>query len=1033
MARTRADAVKLLDEFAGSGAYYGQNQTVNYEPKKPSGNNFFQNVGSSIGGGLAAIPKIAGSAVQGIANSFSTAGKAISQGLPIIGSIDREQKFRDARLGELSSKSDQALKDYRSGKISKQRYKTITDFVASELNMLGKDATDSANDMVDPVEAAKAIATVGTLPFAAGRLGGVGVGGKAGEVLGSLPGVQKAITATELAAKGSAARQAAVSAVKFLPKAILETKPTAEGAAGAVSKPFVGDFKGALVDAALTGTPAVFSAAEKVLKGVGSASKRALFSSSGLFDQISVGGKSVNAALKEVASSSPGKAKKFEDALRVAQDNIMSQYKGDSKAAAANITEYISGKNLKKMTLSNLVDELEALAKSNKKAQGLRGTLKKGETFVFGDGKEVSAGELSRLGAVKSTQKEKSELISLLKGTKTRDEVAQVVNKFVSDNRRFASNAQNLRVLESLQTVGSTGDDAVALVKLALKGTNKVMIKDASGNLKPVQFDNGYFLGLRSKNSVDFKNVKDTAELAKGHKASLGVIGDALRKAGISPEQQSKANVSEAYRVFRESFSEKVSDLNIPAGGNVLSKLEDLANTKTGVSDVRQLSWKEIQSALGTTDAQSKMVLSSLKKSMLEIPTELRGLAGKIQDINTAINPISSKYSRFQSVGRYEKNPFFRLQENAESRIGVAALTGTTAKPTRDYTGTINELEDLNIFSPGYAGEGASEGIGKITARLSRDQQRTIAAGFESLASKAGSTVSEFVSNPKNADLVDNMKAIVQYPEKGLTSSNFMKALNLATFPARYNIKVTQLAYKALRQRPGIEQVAVMNGLKNYSDFINSDEGIKWQSENSEVLGIMRYFTPIGSVESVIKLLSGKGQTVRDVGTIGGLPFGVVSSVLQGQGVVKLDSPYLDPKTGEPVPDKIPEDTKARLRQALVDIIGTMYTFPGRIINADSKRSVSEKAVDSLTLGALKDAKYSYKQRGEMTKDQQRTQSVLSAGSGKNLQGTNSSRRDFSSLGAFKKSDPQYRLVAPKLSSPSKKVKKRAVKIGQPF
>ena len=1029
---TRQDAEKLLQDFGVTpGTYYGQNQSVNYNPKPDTSNNFFKNVASSVGGGIVALPKIAGTAIDDLKNSFATAGKAITQGLPGIGSIDREQKFRETRLKELDDKSAQALRDFKGGKISKQRYKIITDFVNSELKSLGEDATTSANDMVSPVDAAKAIATVGSLPFAAGRLNGVGVGGKAGEVLGSLPGVSKAIEATAAASSGNAAKDALITGAKFIPKLALETAPTAQGIAGAISKPLVGDYKGAAVDAASTAIPAIFSAGERVLKGAAGAAKKALFNTSGVFDEIKVGGKSVNRALKDVALKNPSKAKEFEDVLRVAQDNILTQFKGDHKAAAAEITDYISGKNLKKMSLGDLVSELNTLATSNKKAKSIASGLKAGEQFVTSDGKKLPDAKIGSLGAVKSTQKEVNQLVKVLRNSTDGESAQNAIAQFLKDNPRFSQNRQNIRVLDSLRETGSFGDSAAELAKSALKGTNRVFIKDAAGNIKPVDFANGYYLGTRAGSAADFKAVKDTADLVQGNVAPLGKVGDSLRKAGISPEQQSRADVSQAYKLFKSNFEDKISGIEIPAGGDVLGRLESLANTKAGVSDVRQLSWKEIQSALGTNDSESKQVLKSLKSSMLAIPTELRGLAGKIQDINTSINPISAKYSRFQGIGRYEKNPVFRAQENIESRLGVAALTGTTAKPTRDYTSTIKELKDSNIFSPGYAGEGAAEGIGKISAKLSRDQQRTIAAGFESLASKQGKTVSSYIADPKNAEMIDNIKAIVQYPERGLTSSNFMKALNLVTFPARYNIKVTQLAYKAMRQRPGIEQIAIVNGIKNYNDFINSDEGIKWQSKNSEVIGLLRYFTPIGSVESVMKLLSGKGQTVRDVGTIGGLPFGVVSSVLQGQGVVKLDSPYLDPKTGEPVPDKIPRDIKARARQALTDILGTLYTFPGRIINADSKRSFSEKAVDAVTLGALKDGKYSSVQRGDTTSDQNRIRSVLSAGKGQSAPAA-PSKPNYSSLGAFNKQSPTYQPKAAPVVS-VKKAKNKAVKIGQPF
>ena len=112
---------------------------------------------------------------------------------------------------------------------------------------------------------------------------------------------------------------------------------------------------------------------------------------------------------------------------------------------------------------------------------------------------------------------------------------------------------------------------------------------------------------------------------------------------------------------------------------------------------------------------------------------------------------------------------------------------------------------------------------------------------------------------------------------------------------------------------------------------------------------------------------------------MGGLPFGVVSQILQGQGVYTDSSPYLNPKTGEIVPEKLPANTAARIERAISDVVGTMFTFPGRKINAPSKSEMVGKLTDTLSLGSLSGAKYESKVRGELTPDQKRIQGVLRA------------------------------------------------------
>jgi hypothetical protein len=105
--------------------------------------------------------------------------------------------------------------------------------------------------------------------------------------------------------------------------------------------------------------------------------------------------------------------------------------------------------------------------------------------------------------------------------------------------------------------------------------------------------------------------------------------------------------------------------------------------------------------------------------------------------------------------------------------------------------------------------------------------------------------------------------------------------------------------------------------------------------------------------------------------------------VIRGQGITKSPSPYLNPKTGEVVPEKVPQDTKARLEQALSDIVGSMFTYPGRIVggeNVPSKTQISQGIATGLTLGSLKGGKYESVTRTDLTDKQKKTQAVLRAG-----------------------------------------------------
>lgn len=243
--------------------------------------------------------------------------------------------------------------------------------------------------------------------------------------------------------------------------------------------------------------------------------------------------------------------------------------------------------------------------------------------------------------------------------------------------------------------------------------------------------------------------------------------------------------------------------------------------------------------------------------------------------------------------------------------------------------------------------------------------------------------VDSWLINPKNADLLNDFKTIVQYPDKGFTSSNLAKMMNLVAFPSRYNIKVTQFAVKQFMKQPAPVQISIIRGLKDFNDFTKTPEGIKWQADNKEALGLLSYFTPIQPIMSVYDTLTGKNKSLLDFGMVGSLPFGVITRVLQGQGVLKDRVPYVDPKTGKVYSDRIPEDLKARAESLLNSIVDTLYTYPGRMAGMEtSKKQLTQGIVNNATFGKLKDGSYSNTDRsGDITQEQQQRINVLRDGS----------------------------------------------------
>jgi hypothetical protein len=71
---------------------------------------------------------------------------------------------------------------------------------------------------------------------------------------------------------------------------------------------------------------------------------------------------------------------------------------------------------------------------------------------------------------------------------------------------------------------------------------------------------------------------------------------------------------------------------------------------------------------------------------------------------------------------------------------------------------------------------------------------------------------------------------------------------------------------------------------------------------------------------------------------LGGLPIGIISQILDSQGLINLNTPYVNPKTGDVIPKYIPETTKARAATAVSDVLGSMFTYPGRTLGLPGKQ-----------------------------------------------------------------------------------------------
>lgn len=456
----------------------------------------------------------------------------------------------------------------------------------------------------------------------------------------------------------------------------------------------------------------------------------------------------------------------------------------------------------------------------------------------------------------------------------------------------------------------------------------------------------------------------------------LDLIGAMLRKVGLSPED----TTSQVNQMMRNNLDDALQDINIGApigtskGAWVSNKLSEYMENlpqypgkRLPAQDARTLTVSEFAKALDLDKTTAREVQRALLGAYTSMPMTMRGLGDKLVDYAYSA-PITGAlqrgYARVQGTFRYSWNPFFRLQEMSETELLSQALIGGKTpsifgankvinmffkKTGKQIDDAVKLLDERKVFSGTLGGEAAQDiVIGRISANLTKTQKRSLAGMALKIADRKGITLNEMLNN--NIDEVaDALRVIVQYPTKSVLNSPLARTLNIAFFPMRYNLKVTGLAAKALANQPPAVQIGVINGLMDAKEWLQSDEGIIWQSENQDAIRLFKWITPYNSIESVLQLLNGgMPESVGELGQLGGLPFGLITQMIDSQTDKSVNTPYIDLKTGKVFPQYVPETTKARAAIAIQDFILSVFTYPGRLVGLPGKKELVRKASQSV-------------------------------------------------------------------------------------
>lgn len=536
---------------------------------------------------------------------------------------------------------------------------------------------------------------------------------------------------------------------------------------------------------------------------------------------------------------------------------------------------------------------------------------------------------------------------------------------------------------------------------------------------------------LKSK----FVPVNDALfEQAAISKPYFRAVGAGLTKIGLGLDESAAI----AYRMVRDNASQSIEKETGLQGRKVLNALQQWAETgsdsrfadlvpgnwknvtKRVTTDMRMMYVRQIKEALAAADIkvtneQAKAIKLAIREAHTRVPLQTLGLADKLTSQAYRHIPFYSLYAKAQGAFRYTYNPFFNVQEQTETALLSQALTpgklpwvagmGTIFPGTkRELNSIITKLDKAGFFNNSTLisndinkslmatrfGEGAQDVyLGRVSAQITESQKRAIAGSVKAIADKMGMTVEDALAS-NGAMIEDIIRPIVQYPTHGALNSNLAKAMNIAVFPSRYNLKVTALAVKALGEAPPAVQLLTINKLWQMENWLKSPEGLAWQQEHAAAVAMFKWLTPIGNIQWVFDTLGaaadiagkpfGKTPTsntssIGDLGVIGGLPFGVIGQILQNQGLFSLNTPYVNPKDGAIYAKKIPESMKARTAQALMDLIGSTFTYPGASIGLNqlglpSKSKVLQTGA-SFALGKTQSSEWNTKQYAPMDLSQQ--------------------------------------------------------------
>ncbi len=905
--------------------------------------NFFANVAHSAA-------SIAGAAAHGVVDPVVNA--AVGLGHDVTGNlaVRSSQNNLDSRNKQMQQAQDKLIGDYKGQKITKDQYTAGLRNLQASGQQLHADAAKVANmhrsgygETASHVAPLVGTALTLAAPFAeagAGALAGVRGAQVAAKAIDSTAGVGKAIGAS----KDIIGRTAAVGG-KLVRNALV-TQPIIATPGNVINDVKTKNYGDLALQAGAIAAPGLVKGAGLLSSKLGPEIKTAFFGKQGFFDAVkSAGGPDL---LSHLDSLSGNAAKTTENLLRVVSRYNLDQFNGDAKAAGSHFVEYLQnhGKDPATMSPQQIVKNLKDWVGANKTFTDMH---KAGELLTAPNGKltqdVLKPGQ--RIIAGRFNQNDAKSLVAALDGTTNFAGREAVLNRMAAAGADWAKNPH-----VEAQIRDAIINDANYAKNIRGVGTTRALF-----NTTGKKVAGGYFPTISSNARADFKSAKEAGAIVRGKEANpvLGKVGDFITKAGLSPTATSGRRTAQILRI---QFADKLEQQGVK--GDAKAIMNKLRNAEVaGATSPTMLNKRQVQAALATDAATAGKVLKAVRQAYSALPAEQVGAGGKV--LNKAIEkaPLLGSYIRTEQNMRYEQ-PFFSLPFRVKQVVksGLVSLAKGATPGIKVSADDARVMRAHGFFDAGGARAGSDAtlsdtigpggGKGKL---VNPEIEHILSKLGASIAQKNNTTVRQIMEMPADAPLrkqfEQSLKLTTGYGDGGYLNSPLAKTLNLLIFPSRFETKVATVAAKAFAHAPVATQFAVTQGLANTTNFLGSPEGKQWQKDNSELIGLVKAFTPVGTIDNFHNFLY-KGHHIGDLGEIGGLPVGVLGTILDHQGINlgKLGtSQYTDPKTGQPVPNKIPQTTLARMQQGMTDLLGSMFSYSGKNAGLTSKTKIIQDVV----------------------------------------------------------------------------------------